>query len=95
MSVNAKDVEQIAHLARIAITDNDITDYADDMNRLLELIATLQSVDTSNVSPMAHPIPSTQRLRDDVVNEHYDPQQLQKLAAHTAAGLYIVPQVID
>ena len=66
-----------------------------DLTNILHLIEQLQTVDTKNVEPMAHPLDINQRLRADVVSEENDRDQLQTLAPSTEAGLYLVPQVIE
>ncbi len=53
-------------------------------------------LDTANVAPMAHPLPGlAQRLRADVVTESDHREQYQANAAQVAAGLYLVPKVIE
>ncbi|WP_292363164.1 Asp-tRNA(Asn)/Glu-tRNA(Gln) amidotransferase subunit GatC, partial [Methylophaga sp. UBA1464] len=69
MSLDKSDVEKIAHLARLAIDESTIPDYARDLNNILTLVEQMSAVDTNEVSPMAHPLDAHQRLREDVVTE--------------------------
>ena len=55
----------------------------------------MQSVDTDNVTPLAHPLDSVQRLRDDEVTETNKRDELQKNAPETDQGLFLVPKVIE
>ena len=66
-----------------------------DLNAVLDLIDRLQSVDTSGVEPMTHPLDMALRLRDDMVTETDARQALQAGAPSTEAGLYLVPRVIE
>ena len=95
MSLGPDDVKNIAHLARLEIDQNVIDDYASNLSRILDLVEQMNSVDTTDVLPMAHTQDVAQRLRDDVVSEQNQREQFQKVAPQTEAGLYLVPKVIE
>jgi aspartyl-tRNA(Asn)/glutamyl-tRNA(Gln) amidotransferase subunit C len=95
MSLSRQDVESIAHLARLAVAEEEIDRYTRELSRILDLVAQLQRVDTTGVLPMAHPLDATQRLRPDVVTEVVDREAFQAHAPLTQAGLYLVPKVIE
>ena len=95
MSLTAKEVKQIAHLARIEINENDIEDYAKDLSGILDLIAQMNELNTDEVLPMAHPMDQSQRLRDDQVTETDQRDQFQAIAPQVENGLYLVPKVIE
>ena len=95
MSLGPDDVKNIAHLARLDIDENAIEDYASNLSSILDLVEQMNSVDTTDVLPMAHPQDVAQRLRDDVVTEQNQREQFQKIAPHTEDGLYLVPKVIE
>ncbi|MDO7667375.1 MAG: Asp-tRNA(Asn)/Glu-tRNA(Gln) amidotransferase subunit GatC, partial [Pseudomonadota bacterium] len=56
MSLDKTDVEKIAHLARLAINENDIPGYVRDLSNIFNLVENLSYADTNNISPMAHPL---------------------------------------
>ncbi len=95
MSLDKTDVEKIALLARLAIDEKDIPDYARDLNNIFSLVEQMNSAETTNISPMAHPLDAHQRLRPDVVNETDQRDLFQSIAPKTDAGVYLVPQVIE
>lgn len=95
MSLDKNDVEKIAHLARIAISDEDIPGYAESLSNILQLVEQMDAVDTENVSPMAHPHAAFQRLREDVVTETNQREHFQQTTPHVDKGLYLVPKVLD
>ena len=95
MSLNKTDVEKNAHLARLAIDENDIPDYARDLNNIFSLVEKMNSANTTNITPMAHPLDAVQRLRPDVVNETDQRDLFQSIAPKVDAGVYLVPQVIE
>lgn len=95
MSLDAADVTKIAHLARLAITEHDIPEYARNLSNILSLVEQMSAVDTTGVSPMAHPMDAAQRLRPDVVSETDQREAFQAIAPQVEAGLYLVPKVIE
>jgi aspartyl-tRNA(Asn)/glutamyl-tRNA(Gln) amidotransferase subunit C len=96
MGLNRHDIENIALLARLALTDAEIPVYVEALSRIMGLIGELDGADTSQVEPMAHPLPGQrQRLRADVVTESDQHQLYQRNAAQVEAGLYLVPRVLE
>ncbi|CRI64571.1 MULTISPECIES: Asp-tRNA(Asn)/Glu-tRNA(Gln) amidotransferase subunit GatC [Thiocapsa] len=95
MSLDASDIEKIAHLARLEIAPESIERYAADLSNILDLVAQMDAVDTTGVEPMAHPLHMSQRLRPDRVSEHDRRELFQAIAPLTEDGLYLVPKVID
>lgn len=95
MSIELADVENIAHLARLHLTDTEKQEAAKSMSNILELIDQMQSVDTENVEPLAHAFDAVQRLREDKVTETDQRDELQKIAPETDQGLFLVPKVIE
>ena len=95
MSLEADDVKKIAHLARLNINESDIDDYATNLSSILDLVEQMNSIDTSNVPPMAHPQDLAQRLRADEVLEENQRERFQNIAPATENGLYLVPKVIE
>ena len=95
MSLAAEDVRKIAILARLKILENDITGYAENLSRILDLVAQMNEVDTKGVEPMAHPLDATQRLRADEVSEADQREHFQEIAPQVDSGYYLVPKVIE
>ncbi|MBE0510373.1 MAG: Asp-tRNA(Asn)/Glu-tRNA(Gln) amidotransferase subunit GatC [Chromatiales bacterium] len=95
MALNKDDVQNIAHLARLAIDEADIPAYAQNLSNILALVEQMSAVDTSGVAPMAHPLEMAQRLREDVVSEENLREHFQQHAPAVENGLYLVPKVIE
>ncbi len=95
MSLQREDVVRIAHLARLAIADQDVPRYAEELSSILDLVQQMNRVDTSGVIPMAHPLDAVQRLRPDVVSEQDQRDLFQTIAPQAEDGLYLVPKVIE
>ncbi len=95
MSLGSEDVKKIAHLARLAIDESDIDSYAKNLSSIIDLVEQMNNVDTSGVTPMAHPQDIAQRLREDKVLETNQREHYQRIAPSTESGLYLVPKVIE
>ena len=95
MSLEKEEVEKIAHLARISLTETDIPLYTRHLSDILTLIEQMNSVDTSGLMPMAHPLDEVARLRPDSVSEVDQREDFQTIAPQVEAGLYLVPKVIE
>jgi aspartyl-tRNA(Asn)/glutamyl-tRNA(Gln) amidotransferase subunit C len=95
MSLDKTDVEKIAHLARLAIAEEDIPGYAQNLSNILDLVEQMNAVNTDDVTPMAHPLDAHQRLREDKVTETNQREHFQQVASAVENGLYLVPKVIE
>ncbi len=96
MSLTRAQIESIAHLARLELEPAEIPVYQESLSRIIDLVGQLDRADTAGVAPMAHPLPGlTQRLRPDVVTEQDRHELYQANAPQVAAGLYLVPKVIE
>ncbi|MCW9088540.1 MAG: Asp-tRNA(Asn)/Glu-tRNA(Gln) amidotransferase subunit GatC [Gammaproteobacteria bacterium] len=95
MALDKSDVQSIAHLARLAISEEDVPAYAENLTSILTLVEQMSAVDTSGVEPMAHPLEMAQRLREDVVTEENRRDHFQQYAPAVENGLFLVPRVIE
>ena len=95
MAFDKTEVEKVAQLARLHISDSEIDEVTGRITDILALIDHMQSVNTDTVVPLAHPLDLTQRLREDDVTESNRRDELQLLAPEVEEGLYLVPKVIE
>lgn len=95
MALDKSEVEKIAHLARLHMSAEDVGEVTKRITDILALIDQMQSVETENVEPLAHPLDVVQRLRADEVTETNRRDELQKLAPLSENGLFLVPKVIE
>jgi aspartyl-tRNA(Asn)/glutamyl-tRNA(Gln) amidotransferase subunit C len=96
MSLSRRDIDNIAHLARLALSETEIPVYIDSLSRIIGLVGELDKAATSGVEPMAHPLAGQkQRLRADVVVDSDQHELYQRNAPQVMAGLYLVPKVIE
>jgi len=99
MSLSPDQIERIARLARIAVSPSEAEELRVQLNRVLDLVDQLQSIDTAGIEPMSHALeallPSGHRRRPDVVSEPDRRDEFQGVAPAVDAGLYLVPKVIE
>ncbi|HVF93450.1 MAG TPA: Asp-tRNA(Asn)/Glu-tRNA(Gln) amidotransferase subunit GatC [Sphingomonas sp.] len=95
MSVDTATVNKIARLARIAITEEEASRLAPELDNILGWIEQLGEVDTAGVEPMTSVIPNILRLRDDVVTDGGVREQLMANAPQAEHGFFSVPKVIE
>ena len=96
MSLTRTDIENIALLARLQLTEAEIPVYVDSLSRIFAFVGELERAPTAGVTPMAHPLPGlSQRLRADEINETDHHADYQRNAPQVEAGLYLVPKVIE
>jgi len=95
MALTLSDVKRIAHLARIEVTEAEAGQTLEQLNAIFKLIEQLQSVDTSGIEPMSHPLGGSQRLREDVAGPTEDRDANMSNAPAKQDGLFLVPKVIE
>jgi len=86
---------KIADLAKIEIKQDQINDIVSSLEKILNLVDEMNSINTDNVKPMAHPLNLKQELRKDKVLEINNRDLFQKDNKHTDNGYYKVPKIID
>jgi len=89
------DVQKVAMLARIRLTDAEAEELGPQLSNILSYVDQLQEVDTKGVVETAHPHDAAMPLRADVVTNTNRREALQKPAPETESGLYVVPKVIE
>jgi aspartyl-tRNA(Asn)/glutamyl-tRNA(Gln) amidotransferase subunit C len=96
MALTRTDIENIATLARLELSETEIPVYIASLSSILDFVGELDRAQTGGIEPMAHPLPGlAQRLRPDEVQETDRRELYQQNAAQVDGGLYLVPRVIE
>jgi aspartyl-tRNA(Asn)/glutamyl-tRNA(Gln) amidotransferase subunit C len=88
-------VKNIAHLARIDVSEKDLETYTKDLSNILDMVDQMNAVDVTGAEPLSNALDATQRLRADVVTETDKREALQANAPATEDGVFLVPRVIE
>jgi len=88
-------VRHVAELARLNLSDDELTRYAEQLSRILQYVDQLSEVDTSNVAPTAHPIPIRNVFRSDEVCETLSADRALQNAPDRQDDYFKVPKVLD
>jgi aspartyl-tRNA(Asn)/glutamyl-tRNA(Gln) amidotransferase subunit C len=95
VSVDADTVRRIAHLARIAVAEEEVEHLKGELNAILAWVEQLQAVDVSGVEPMTSVTPMQMKMREDVVTDGGIPADIVKNAPMSDDNFFIVPKVVE
>jgi aspartyl-tRNA(Asn)/glutamyl-tRNA(Gln) amidotransferase subunit C len=95
MSVDQTTVRRIAHLARIAVSDEEVPHLQQELNAILAFIEELSSVDVSGVEPMTSVLPMKMTWRKDEVTDHAGADAVIANAPASEDHFFIVPKVVE
>ena len=95
MSIDVEEVKKIARLACLDVEEAELSSYATNLSNILDLVAQMNQIDTTDVTPMSHPFDVVQRLREDVVTDTDRRDDFMAIAPKAEDGLYLVPKVIE
>ena len=92
--ISRADVEHVARLARLDLTDGEVELFTGQLGAVLEHAADVEALDTSGVPPTAHPLPLENVLRDDRVEPSLDRDEVLGQAPATEDGRFRVPRIL-
>ena len=95
MSVDADTVRRIAHLARIAVNDEEVEHLQGELNAILAWVEQLQAVDVAGVEPMTSVTPMKLKMRADEVTDGGIAEQIVKNAPQCDDNFFLVPKVVE
>jgi aspartyl-tRNA(Asn)/glutamyl-tRNA(Gln) amidotransferase subunit C len=95
MSVDAATVRRIAHLARIAVADDEVEHLRNELNAILAFVEQLSEVNVEGVAPMTSVTPMTMKKRPDAVTDGGIPDDIVRNAPATDDHYFVVPKVVE
>jgi aspartyl-tRNA(Asn)/glutamyl-tRNA(Gln) amidotransferase subunit C len=95
MSVDAATVRRIAHLARIAVAEDEVEHLRGELNAILAFVEQLSEVDVEGVEPMTSVTPMEMKKRPDEVTDGGIPDDILKNAPAAQDGFFAVPKVVE
>ena len=95
MSVDEATVRRIAHLARIAVRDDEVPPLKGELNAMLAFVEQLSEVNVDGVEPMTSVTPMAMKKRQDVVDDGEIADDIVKNAPATENHFFLVPKVVE
>jgi aspartyl-tRNA(Asn)/glutamyl-tRNA(Gln) amidotransferase subunit C len=95
MPVDATTVRRIAHLARIAVAEDEVEHLGGELNAILNFVAQLEEVDVEGVEPMTSVTPMQMKQREDVVTDGGIADDIVRNAPATLDHYFVVPKVVE
>jgi aspartyl-tRNA(Asn)/glutamyl-tRNA(Gln) amidotransferase subunit C len=93
-ALSRSDVEHVAHLARLGLTDDELARLEGQLNHILDQYAVLAEVPTDDIAPTAQTIELENILRDDVVTPSLPADEALAGAPERAGDLFVVPAIL-
>jgi aspartyl-tRNA(Asn)/glutamyl-tRNA(Gln) amidotransferase subunit C len=94
MAITKKDVEYIANLSRLTISENEIEEYTKQLSEILEHVNRLQKINTDNVEPMSYAFDIKNIYREDVNEPSIDNKKVFDAAPSIEKNCFKVPKII-
>ena len=95
MSVDADTVRRIAHLARIAVAEEEVEHLKGELDAILAFVEQLSEVDVAGVQPMTSVTPMELKKRADGVTDGGIPDDIVRNAPATEDHFFVVPKVVE
>jgi aspartyl-tRNA(Asn)/glutamyl-tRNA(Gln) amidotransferase subunit C len=89
------DVEHVARLARLALTDDEIEQFTRELGVILDHADQVAALDLHDVPPTAHPLPLVNVLRADAARHGLDRDEVLSMAPEAEDGRFRVPRILD
>ncbi len=93
--ISREEVEHVAHLARLSLTDEEKTRMGEELSSILGYIDQLRELDTSSVEPTSHAIPMVNVIREDEVRPSYPVEAMLGNAPEREGDFVRVPKIIE
>ncbi len=95
MSIDIDTARKVAHLARIAVPEENLPALADQLSGILTFMEQLNEVDVTGVAPMTSVTPMRLKRRADVVTDGGYPEKILSNAPDAREGFFAVPKVVE
>jgi aspartyl-tRNA(Asn)/glutamyl-tRNA(Gln) amidotransferase subunit C len=95
MSVDADTVRRIAHLARIAVAEEEVEHLRGELNAILAFVEQLSEVNVEGVEPMTSVTPMAMKKREDAVTDGGIPDDIVRNAPASEDHFFVVPKVVE
>ncbi len=94
MAISEQDVRHVATLARLALSDEQITTLQHELSSILGHIDEIQKLDLADVEPTAHPLDIVNVTRTDEPKRGLSQEQALANAPESAEGAFLIPRIV-
>lgn len=94
-SISRDDVAHVANLARIQLSDDELDQFAGQLDQIVGFVASVGEVAAQDIPPMSHPLPLTNVTRPDEVRPSLPAQDVLAAAPATEQQRFAVPRILD
>jgi aspartyl-tRNA(Asn)/glutamyl-tRNA(Gln) amidotransferase subunit C len=95
MSISRDDVEHVAYLARLGLTDEEKDRLAQQLSQILDAMRVIDQLDTSAIPPTAQVIPLRNVMRDDLEYPSFSREEILRNAPRREGEYVLVPPVLE
>lgn len=95
MSVDVTTVRRIAHLARIAVADDEVDHLKGELNAILAFVEQLSEVNVAGIEPMTSVTPMVMKKREDKITDGGISDDILKNAPVSEDHFFLVPKVVE
>ena len=95
MPISAEDVEHVAYLARLGLSDDEKSRFAEQLSNILDAMRAIDRLDTSAIPPTAQVIPLQNVMREDEVRPSTERSEILKNAPRREGDYFLVPPVLE
>jgi len=94
MALSEKDVQYVAKLARLEITETEVEKYTKQLGNILGYIEEMGKLDTANVEPLTHPLDMKNVFREDILIPSLTQQEVLSNGPEVQSGHFKVPRIM-
>ncbi|NKL32124.1 Asp-tRNA(Asn)/Glu-tRNA(Gln) amidotransferase subunit GatC [Rhizobium leguminosarum bv. viciae] len=95
MSIDIATARRIARLARVALSDDEAEKTCGELNEILTVIEQLLEVDVEGIPPMTSVVPTMMKMRQDVVTEGNNAEEIVTNAPLSERNFFVVPKILE
>lgn len=95
MQISRQELEHVAKLARLNLTDEEKGKFTDEMAGIIEFVNKMNELDTINIQPTAHVIPINNIFREDIAEPSIDREKILQNAPLQKNGCVVVPKIVE
>jgi len=94
MAISKKDVEHVAHLTRLYLTEEEKETFTRQLSQILDHAGKIAELDTSKIKPTSHVVPMRNVMREDKVNKSLSQEEALSNAPKKEDGAFVVPRIV-